>query len=115
MPNRRSLNCAFVLVALGAGTAAAEVATFDELSEGFQQKVMVSGGITFSHATMFPGGIELAFAIDDASGDMDILGFGDIWTSPNIMNTGGFATGPSSGFYRVHGWEAAVPGKTFTE
>jgi hypothetical protein len=115
MIHARTIRRSALFLSCCAGPALAEVATFDELKEGFQQKVMVSGGITFSRATMFPNGIELTFAIEDASGDMDILGFGDIWTSPNVMNTGGFATGPSGGFYRVHGWEAAVPGKTFTQ
>ena len=109
----RVVRAAAVLSVCGAPAWGA-IATFDELSEGFQPTVFTSGGITFSNGIWFPGSVNLTFGIDNASGSWPALGFGGLFSSPNIMTVGGWVSGPTAAFIRVHSWMARVPGQTFS-
>jgi hypothetical protein len=91
------------------------VATFDLLTEGFHPTTFVSNGVTFSNGVWFPPPtVNLTFGIDNASSTVPALGFGAFFSSPNVMLVGGFVTGPTCGFVRVHSWQAHVPAQTFT-
>ena len=108
-----------LVLALLACSAAAHaqnfLADFDDVAEGFTPTAFTSRGVTFSRGTWFPPpSVDLTFGIDDGSGDMKALGFGNTFSSPNVMSVGGYVTGPQSAFYRVHGWTAAVAGQLFT-
>jgi hypothetical protein len=104
----------FVAASMAPAGARGAIATFDELSEGFHPTVFTSGGITFSNGLWFPGSVNLTFGIDNASGNWPGLGFGGQFSSPNVMNVGGWVSGPTAAFFRVHSWTARVPGQTFT-
>jgi hypothetical protein len=99
------------------GSAPGAIATFDELPVGFQPTTFTSGGITFSHGLWFPDSVDLTFGITNENIDMQALGFGDTFSPPNIMAVGGFIDGGQGnggvGFFRVHSWQATIPGETF--
>jgi hypothetical protein len=95
-----------------AAPAHAAIATFDTLPEGFIGDTFITGGITFTKGLWFPGSVAITFAIEDASGDLAGLGFGDTFTTPNVMSVGGFVHGAESAFFRVHSWEASMAGET---
>jgi len=100
---------------LGGSLALAELATFDELPEGFAGTTFLSAGIQFSHGTWFADSVDLQFAIDDGTNVLPGHGFAEWFTPPNVMKVGGYATGPNACPYvRVHSWEADVPGQTRT-
>jgi hypothetical protein len=103
-------------VVLGAAIAAhADVATFDDLSEGLTGTTLVSNGVTFTEGKWFVDDIDVEFAVEQADGDMPGLGFGDIYSAPNVMVLGGYVHGGNMGFWRVHSWKAHVDGETFTD
>jgi len=113
---KRMILSLIVLPSMLAGSAAlAELATFDELPEGFAGTTFLSGGIQFSHGTWFADSVDLPFAIDDGTNVLPGHGFEEWFTPPNVMKVGGFSSGPNACPYvRVHSWEAEVPGQTRT-
>ncbi len=114
---RRLCDLGALCVALlfSAASPARPVATFDSLPEGFTPTSFVSNGITFSDGLWFPApSVNLTFGIDNASVTAPALGFGAFFSSPNVMQVAGFVTGPTTGFFRVHSWQAHVPSQTFT-
>lgn len=104
----RYVHHAVLTTALACAAAQAEVATFDDLQEGFTPTTFTSGGITFSHGLWFPDSVDLTFGIDNASGDFPFKGYGSIYSAPNIMTVGGYVTGPGTGYFRVHSWQATA-------
>ncbi len=111
----RDLGALCVPLLFSASSPARQIATFDQLTEGFHPTTFVSNGITFSNGVWFPPPtVNLTFGIDNASATAPALGFGAFFSSPNVMQVGGFVTGPTTGFFRVHSWQAHVPTQTFT-
>ncbi len=106
--------CAGIPLFLSLPALGRPVATFDTLAEGFTPTTFVSDGITFSNGLWFPGSVNLTFGIDNASATVPALGFGAFFSSPNVMQVGGFVSGPTTGFFRVHSWQAHVPAQTFS-
>lgn len=75
------------------GSAGADIATFDAMSEGDAGTTFLNGGITFYGFDDRAGG-PATFSIDRADGTLSGVGF----SSPNAMGFGSWVPGPSAAF-----------------
>jgi hypothetical protein len=92
-------------VVVVAGGAMAQEAQFDGLPSGFVGRTFVDGGVTFSENLWFPGGLEVPFAVTNATGSLS--GYPE-FTPVNVMTTGGWSTGTALGYIRTHQWIATT-------
>lgn len=80
-------------------TAHAELANFDDLTEGWAGTTVVDGGITFTNLeARIPGGLTAKFAIDDASTSAQA----PFISAPNVLGFNGFDNGGNAGFGRFY-------------
>lgn len=89
--------------AAGAATAVADgLADFDELTEGFLDYTVESGGITFWNSRVFLNEPPAIFVAEDASEYIPAIpDLVDHYSPPNVFQTSGFITG---GSYLITRW-----------
>jgi hypothetical protein len=79
-------------------------ADFDSFTEGVLGTSFMDGGISFVEAKGSPGGSDIDFIIEDASGTSLFTSSGSAFSSPNVLSSGGYSPGPSAGLSAQHGF-----------